>query len=192
MTRFVVFVAVAAVAVAAFAIGAAFFGLPIRGLSDDDEAPIIVKNGSMDIEAGSRWAWKQENDQNGVPESYVYDPDHLHFDVFNGGFWVKVSGSAIVCSDTSFPLHAQTVVVTFEPAFTVTFQRLRRGWTFWTLRNVVPAADLTLVGGSQLLRHGKPNEGYIKRVDVGTANCTFADATALKQIMICATKKRCE
>ncbi len=186
---------VAIVGFAAGAVGLAVFGLlllgQIKSASDDDEAPIIVKNGSMDLEPGSRWMWEQEVDSAGAT-SYVYQPDHFHLDVFNGGFWVKVEGSNVSCTSGQRGLHGQTVVVTFDPEttdpqFSLTFDRKFKGWT---RRNVVPADGLQVA--DKLLRHGIVKQGHIARVDVGNANCTFGTAAALDAITICASKKECQ
>jgi hypothetical protein len=181
-------------------------GLHFRILADDDEAPIIVRNGSLDIFAGNDWQWQAENDSNGQLEAYSYQPMGFHIDWIDNHLWVKISANAMTCDPATptMPIHAATVKVTFveesssptQPAakYESNFQRIRRPINSRT--NVKPGLGLTLSTADQRLRHGDEGKGYISQVmtaGLGSqVTCDFQKAADLTDIRICASAKRCQ
>jgi hypothetical protein len=157
-----------------------------------------VRNGSMDIVPGEEWKWKQEDDGNGAPEAFSYQPTGFHLDLFDNHLWVNISANQMTCTPANpeMPIHAANVKVTFQGGaqpYTSTFLRMRRPIVSRT--NVKPANGLTLTTDAWL-RHGDPGSGFISEVTaegLGTpTTCTFGSAADLKEIRICASAKRCQ
>jgi len=174
--------------------------LKMTTMSDDDEAPIIVRNGSLDIVAGDDWEWRAENDNSGQLEAYSYQPTGFHIDLIDNHLWVKISASAMTCdpANPTMPIHAATVKVTFTEDSSATynsnFQRISRPFNSRT--NVKPGAGLTLSTADRRLRHGDAGKGYISEVltagQGSPVTCSFQKAADLTDITICASAKRCQ
>src|SRR3982751_2758546 len=68
----------------------------------DEEAPIIVRNGSLDIVAGTdaknEWTWEAElKDNEDDSPSYSYEPTHKYRDR-SKSHWVKVTRQSGTCT----------------------------------------------------------------------------------------------
>ena len=99
-----------------------------------DEAPIRVRNGSLDIfagnESGKRWKWEQkEGDNRESTQSYSHEPEHISLDA-DDRLWVKVipgSGGGIQCKQGQQNFDGDRVVVGNKVGSDTLETRIRRG-----------------------------------------------------------------
>lgn len=164
--------------------------------SGDDEAPIIVKNGSMDILAGNdttnTWAWNLEPSGDNVDRepSYSHEPANHYFDL-SKDLWVKVILRTGTC--TAAPTNgARQVVIDFsEDNFKATVKRGKSGILDYRTK-IRPSGQLTLdtTQTPQTLRYGTKGVGYITSVKSGGWSCDFPNGDALDQIRICSSGNR--
>jgi hypothetical protein len=174
---------------------AAVGGVLIYQVLSDDERPIRVRNGSMEILAArdtdNEWTWELEpngDGQDGSP-SYSHEPRDTYFDRDNT-LWVKVVRRSGTCEDGDKTSGNLVRVEYSENNAFVTFKRGRSGW--WNYRTKVrPPNVLTLVS-PPVLRHGAQGSGFVSRVQVNNWSCTFPDANALDTIYICSSENRAE
>lgn len=175
-------------------------------LISDDEAPIRVRGGSMEIHAAltndNEWAWSLEEDGDNVDSraSYSHEPDDSYTDR-SKDLWVKVLRRTGTCASGD-RATGKMVRVDYSDGFTATFKRGKSGW--WNYRTKVRPRELTLDAGATppVLRHGSAGVGHITRVrvnggtdDTSTTDqweCTFNDANALDVIYICSSDDRQE
>jgi len=117
--------------------------------SSEDEAPIIVKNGSMTIEGGGAWQ------EDGGTWSYETGNDHQN------NLWVRVDlTDGAPCKGTGHPVRVEYSVQGFQAIFTVA-----GGATPKT--KVAPRAGLNRET-PQRLRHGSQGDGgHITAVRIG-------------------------
>jgi hypothetical protein len=162
-----------------------------KALSDDDEAPIIVRNGSMDfdIDDPSHGEWKDNNNA----WSFETPSGKVH----QNRFWVRADlkdGSH--CSGTG-----QVVRIDYsDPSFHALFNP-GNGIDGTTKRSqLTPKGNGQIEGvDAQHLRHGAHNDGgYITDVRVngqplknGQADCTITQAN-LDQVNVCSNKNKCQ
>jgi hypothetical protein len=182
--------------------GAAVVLLLLNGLTkilSEDEAPIRVRNGSIDIlpgvEDGNTWTWMKENngDHNESAPSWSHEPDDGYLDR-ETTLWVKViptQNSAMTC--TSGPvLTGQQVAIEFKDGTNTVTARIKRARSgLYNYRTKVRRQeDFTLNG--QYLRYGTAGAGYISEVRIASENCTFTKADDLNEIRICSSAHRQE
>jgi hypothetical protein len=173
-------------------------------MSADEEAPIVVKNGSLDIIAGSatdnNWTWETEvGDNEDASPSYSYEPQHKYRDR-SKFHWVKVTMQSGTCNPNQPTTSGKAVQVeyTYNPGTgnttkEVTLKRGASGWFDYRTK-VRPSADLTAGTDSTT---GRPKlsftvNGYISRVKVDNWSCTFSDASAQPVLTVCSSDNRKE
>jgi hypothetical protein len=159
--------------------------------SSEDEAPIIVKNGSMDVLAGDNpannrhWKWTRATGS-GNPV-FVHDPTHPHGDVKAKQLLVHVMGQP--ANGCTAQTAGDTVTVAFDDGFSLKISRVQLGASGNYRLHVESSAPTGLdeVSGATrpTLRHGVSGSGYIASVTVGSAPaCTFPNAAALTRICV--------
>ena len=97
----------------------------------EDEAPIRVRNGSLDIlvgeESGKRWRWKRKDgdDRDSTP-SYSHEPDHggKDEDICGSRFPDKSDAS---CRSGEYVFSGDRVILEYQEANSKFIARLRRG-----------------------------------------------------------------
>lgn len=166
------------------------FSVFFKILSDDDEAPIIVRNGSMDLEIPSAHAGEWQNNNNGA-WSYETPADKVH----DNNFWVRVDlNNGSQCRGTGHVVNIDYSVTSFHAIFTP-----GGGLTGSTVRSqITPKSQIDYVD-AQHLRHGAKNDGgHIKDVTVdgqsvknGQADCGITQ-TNLVQVNICSNPNKCQ
>ena len=156
--------AIVTAAVVAVVVGAVII-LIVMG--SEDEAPIIVKNGSMTIDTAGEWqddggAWTNETGK-----------DH------KGDLWVRVNlTGGTTCKGTGRPVHVEYSAGGFKAIFNVAGNPART--------KVSPKGQLT-PDGTHRLRHGA-SDGYITAVRInGTALSCDITQNNLDAINICSS-----
>lgn len=158
----------------------------------EDEPPIIVKNGTMDIAPGVEWHWKGEDPDSGHYKAYSYQPNGIDFEFSDPGLWINVFAASNACTGASMPFHAPEVSISFSDNYVATFKR-HRGIVNYRV-NVTPGDKLTPPDAAGILRYGT-SAGYITHLMApgpgGPLECTFTSKEQLTRIEICKTEKRC-
>ena len=159
-----------------------------RARSSDEEAPIIVKNGSMDVIAGDdvvhnkHWKW---TDSGGAGnQSFFHDPTGPHSNKDPGPLFVYLIGTGSgSCGKLT---TGDAVTVAYDDGFTVKFSRLQHGSSNNYFTHIDGnRAELNPASGAKVPTLKHEPTGFIKSVTVGTATpCTFADAAALTRICV--------
>jgi hypothetical protein len=196
-------------AAGAVAVGVVVAGVIVYQSLSDDEAPIRVRNGSIEIQAEqdpeNEWVWEQEPNGDNVDStpSYSHEPVDSYIDR-EKNLWVKVVRQTGACASGD-KATGKTVRVRFsENNITVRFKRGRSGpWNYRTKvrRTTDLTPDITLK--PPVLRHGTAGSGYITSVSVtggvgdndqDTWSCSFGNANGLGTIFICssANKQACQ
>lgn len=149
-------------------VGAVIVWLVVTG--SEDEAPIIVKNGSMTIETGGEWQ------EDGGTWSHESGKGHQN------NLWVRVDlTNGATCKGTGHPVRVDYSIQGFQAIFTVA-----GGSTPKT--KVAPRAGLNRETPKRL-RHGSQGDGgHITAVRIG-ANQLSCDITqnTLSAINICSS-----
>jgi hypothetical protein len=159
--------------------------------ASDDEAPIIVKNGSMDVLAGDdpghnrHWKWTRRG--GGGNLVFIHDPTHPHGDVTPRPLYVYVMGQPVGGCTTQ--TSGDTVTVAFDDDFSIKISRVQLGsspnYRLHVESSSPTGLDEVSGAGRPTLRHAAQASGYIKSVTVGSAAaCTFPNAAALTRICI--------
>lgn len=156
--------------------------------SSDEEAPIIVKNGSMDVVAGDdpghnkHWKWVDVGGSN--DKLFSHDPNQPHSNKNPGPLFVYVIGNPT--GGCTALTSGEAVTVTYNDGFSIKFSRVQHGSSNNYFTHVEGSANqLKPVSAAPVptLRHDAT--GYIDSVIVGSASpCTFANAAALSLICI--------
>jgi hypothetical protein len=165
----------------------------------EDERPIRVRNGSMEILAAApdgknAWRWELEDQGDNVDPtpSYSHEPDDILIDT-ERTLWVKVVRRTGACASGD-RTSGNTVRVEYTPGnFAATFKRGKSGSLNYRTK-VRPTSDLTLDTSPSppVLRHGTAGTGFVARVRVNNWTCEFPDANALDVIYICSSDNRAE
>jgi hypothetical protein len=186
----------------ALGLGLAGFGL-YDVLSADEEAPIIVKNGSLEIIAGvdkdNQWAWEREDGDNQESSpSYSYEPTHKYRDR-SRTHWVKVLMPSASCPSgptaTGKVIKIDYVYDNGQKTKLITIRRGASGFLRIDYRTKVRPSDLTVGADPKTGRPALvfPDNGYISAIRVDNNwSCTFPDATADPSIWVCASNNRAE
>ncbi|MDP9323324.1 MAG: hypothetical protein M3P13_06785 [Acidobacteriota bacterium] len=170
--RKIVYVAGAVVVVGLLALSCA-------GGASSDEAPIIVKNGSIEIETVDG-QWRDGDD------AWVNETAGKHNDK---ELWVKVTSSTGTCRGVGQPIRVQYSKSNDRAVFTTGGSFLAPHRT-----RVGPQTIITYVD-SKHLRAGTPGDaGHINAVQARSATCTIAAESSNVEISICSsqTAKACQ
>ena len=158
------------VAIAVLALIVAAFVLA-RIRASQDEGPIIVQNGSIDIETGDG-EWKD-----GGNHWFKDSPGTVN----GGDLWVKVTSSTGTCRATGKPVHIEYSV----PGNQVTFTTTGMWWFAKTI--VTPRSGIALVD-RQHLRAGSPGDGgHITEVRAQSQTCSLTPQSQNVRIAICSS-----
>jgi hypothetical protein len=144
----------------------------IQGVSDDDEAPIIVKNGSIEIETLDG-EWKDGTD------AWI---NQTSGKVNSGELWVKVTSSTGTCRAVGQPVQVQYSQANVRAVFTTS--------GFWTTRTrVSPQGGLAFVDRRHLRAGTAGDGGHITEVRAQNLTCSIAAGSANVEISICSSSK---
>jgi hypothetical protein len=159
-------------AIAAITVALAVF-IWQRIRSSQDEGPIIVGNGSIDIQTLDG-EWKD-----GGSDWFKDSPGTVN----SGDLWVKVTSSTGTCRAIGKPVHIQYSV----PGNQVTFTTSGMWWFAKT--RVTPRSGIAFVD-SKHLRAGSPGDGgHITEVRAQNLTCSLSPTSANVQITICSSSK---
>ena len=162
----------------------------------DDERPIRVRNGSMEILAasdpGNEWGWASEPGGDNVDPtpSYSHEPRDHYFDR-DKDLWVKVVRRSGTCAQGDTTSGRVVRVEYSENNFAATFKRGKSGVVNYRTK-VRPSGDLNLDANGKVLRYGTAGVGRIAAVRVNNWSCTFNEAAELEVIYICSSEDRVE
>ena len=171
--RKIVYVAAAVVVVGLLAL------VWMKSGSAEDEAPIIVKNGSIEIET-TDGAWRDGDD------AWVNETTGKHNDK---ELWFKVTSSTGTCRGVGQPIRVQYSKSNDRAVFTTGGRFLAAPRT-----RVSPQTIITFVD-SKHLRAGTPGDGgHINAVQARSATCTIAAESSNVEISICSSQnaKACQ
>jgi hypothetical protein len=177
-------------------------------LSSDEEAPIRVKNGSLEIITGAEkdneWGWQSETgDNEDASPSYSYEPVNKYRDR-SRVHWVKVASMASgACTDSRMTASGKEVIITYkydngQQTKSVKIARGASGPLRIDYRTKVRPSDLT-VGkdpdtGRPALIFSPAAAGYISAFSVESDHwsCSFSDANAKPELLVCSSSNRTE
>jgi len=136
-----------------------------------DEGPIIVKNGSIDIETlDGQW---QDGGGDWVNQTSGT--------VNHGDLWVKVTSSTGTCRAQGKPVHVQYSV----PGNQVTFTTSGLWW--WTKTRVSPKSGIAYVDGKHLRAGTAGDGGHITEVRTQNLTCSLSPTSENVVINICSS-----
>lgn len=139
----------------------------------EDEGPIIVKNGSIEIETIDG-EWKD-----GGSDWFKDSPGR-----FNGGdLWVKVTSSTGTCRANGKPVHIQYSVPGNQVTFTTS-----GAWWFAKTR-VTPKSGIAYVDGKHLRAGTAADGGHITEVRAQNLTCSLSSTSANVVINICSSSQ---
>ena len=141
--------------------------------SSEDEAPIRVRGGSIEIETIDG-DWKDGND------AWVNQTSGK----INGGeLWVKVTSSTATCKAVGKPVH----VIYSNPNVRVMFTT--SGAFIWQKTRVSPKGGVALVDNKHLRAGSAGDGGRITEVRAQNLTCSIAPDSANLEISICSSRK---
>jgi hypothetical protein len=167
MRRKILYVTAAVIVVAVVAI------VWQRIRASEDEAPIIVKNGSIEIETLDG-EWKDGNDAWINQTSGKINSDDL---------WVKVTSSTGTCRAVGKPVQVQYSQPNVRAVFTTS------GFWWTTKTRVSPQAGLSFVDRKHLRAGTAGDGGHITEVRAQNLTCSIAAGSANVEISICSSSK---
>ena len=151
----------------------------MKGGPSDDEGPIIVKNGSIEIETVDG-QWKDDED------AWVNETTgkHNHKDL-----WVKVTSSTGTCRGVGQPIRVQYSKSNDRAVFTTGGSFLGRPRT-----RVGPETAITFVDGKHLRAGTAGDGGHIAAVQAQSVTCRLEADSSNVEISICSspTAKACQ
>lgn len=160
--------------------GAAILVLVIAGLfvlqrvkSAQEEAPIIVRNGSINIET-------QDGQWNDGGNEWINQTSGT---VNSGDLWVKVTSSTGTCRASGKPVHIQYSV----PGNQVTFTTSGVWW--FSKTRVSPKSAIALVDSTHLRAGNAGDGGHITEVRTQNLTCTLSANSSNVEINICSSSK---
>jgi len=160
--------------------GAAILVLVIAGLfvlqrvkSAQEEAPIIVRNGSINIET-------QDGQWNDGGNEWINQTSGT---VNSGELWVKVTSSTGTCRASGKPVHIQYSV----PGNQVTFTTSGVWW--FSKTRVSPKSAIALVDSTHLRAGNARDGGHITEVRTQNLTCTLSANSSNVEINICSSSK---
>jgi hypothetical protein len=164
-----VFVRFAAAAIVL--IVAAFVWQRIR--SSQDEGPIIVQNGSIDIETIDG-EWKDGNSEWINQTSGTLNANEL---------WVKVTSSTGTCRASGKPVHVQYSAPGVQAIFTTS------GMWWLAKTRVSPRSGIAFVDGKHLRAGAAGAGGHITEVRAQSQTCSLSPQSQNVRIVICSSAK---
>ncbi len=141
--------------------------------SSDEEAPITVKNGSIDIETQDG-EWKD-----GTSEWINQTTGKANA----GDLWVKVTSSTGTCRASGKPVHIQYS----QPGVQVTFTTSGMWWFAKTRVN--PKSAIAFVDGKHLRAGNAGDGGHITEVRAQNLTCSLSPNSSNVEISICSSSK---
>lgn len=160
---------ISAAAITVVVVGLAW--LKIR--SSEDEAPIRVRGGSIEIETQDG-EWKDGND------AWIND---TRGKINSGELWVKVTSSTATCKAMGKPVQVVYSNPNVRAVFTTS------GMLVWNKTRVSPKGGVAFVDGKHL-RAGTPGDGgRITEVRAQNLTCSIAAGSANLEINICSSRK---
>lgn len=182
------------VAAALLTVGAVGAAVGLIIVLSDDEAPIRVRNGSMEIQAGqdpdNEFAWELEpNGDNVDPTpSYSHEPRDHYIDL-SKDLWVRVVRRTGTCASGDKATGRNVRIEFSENNFAATFKRGKSGTVNYRTK-ARPSGDLTpdTTQRPPVLRYGTTGSGFITSVRVNNWSCTFENANVLDVIYICSSE----
>jgi hypothetical protein len=145
----------------------------LRIRSSEDEAPIIVKNGSIEIETADG-EWKDGND------AWI---NQTSGKINSGELWVKVTSSTGTCRAVGKPVQVEYSQPNVRAVFTTS------GFWWTTRTRVSPKAGLTFVDRKHL-QAGTPGDGgHITEVRTQNLTCSLSANSTNVEINICSSSK---
>jgi len=160
-----------------FAVAAAVIVLVIAGViwqrirSSQDEGPIIVQNGSIDIQTLDG-EWQDGNTDWINQTSGTINSNEL---------WVKVTSSTGTCRASGKPVHIQYS----DPSVHVIFTTQGMWWTAKT--RVSPKSSIAFVDGKHLRAGTAGDGGHITEVRAQNTTCSLSPTSANVRITICSS-----
>ena len=145
----------------------------LRIRSSEDEAPIIVKNGSIEI-GTTDGEWKDGND------AWI---NQTAGKINSGELWVKVTSSTGTCRAVGKPVQVEYSKPNVRAVFTTS------GFWWTTKTRVSPKAGLTYVDRNHLRAGTAGDGGHITEVRTQNLTCSIAAASANVEISICSSSK---
>ena len=151
----------------------------MKGGSKEDEAPIIVKNGSIEIETADG-EWKDGDD------AWVNETAGKHNDK---ELWVKVTSSTGTCRGMGQPIRIQYSKSNDRAVFTTGGSFLAPHRT-----RVGPQGIITFVDSRHLRAGTAGDGGHISAVQARSVTCSIAAESSNVEISICSsqTAKACQ
>ena len=159
-------------AIAAISVALAVFVWQ-RIKSSQDEGPIIVGNGSIEIQT-TDGEWKD-----GGSDWFKDSPGRIN----SGDLWVKVTSSTGTCRAMGKPVHVQYSV----PGNQVTFTTSGAWW--WSKTRVSPRSGIASVDGKHLRAGTSSDGGHITEVRAQNLTCSLSSASANVEISICSSSR---
>ena len=141
--------------------------------SSDEEAPIIVKNGSIDIETQDG-EWKDGNTEWINQTSGTVNANDL---------WVKVTSSTGTCRASGKPVHIQYSTPSVHVTFTTS------GMWWFAKTRVTPKSGIAFVDGKHLRAGNAGDGGHITEVRAQNLTCSLSANSTNVEISICSSSK---
>ena len=160
-----------AAAILVLAIAGVFILQRIR--SSDEEAPIVVKNGSIEIETLDG-TWTSGTDEWTNETVGMGSANEL---------WVKVTSSTGTCRASGKPV----LIRYSQPSVQVTFTT--RGLWWMAKTRVSPKSAVTFVDGKHLRAGTAGDGGHITEVQTRDVTCSLSPTSANVEITICSSSK---
>ena len=145
----------------------------LRVRLSEDEGPIIVKNGSIEIETVDG-EWKD-----GGSDWFKDSPGRIN----SGDLWVKVTSSTGTCRAMGKPVH----VLYSVPGNQVTFTTSGMWW--FSKTRVTPKSAVAFVDGKHLRAGTAGDGGHITEVRAQNLTCSLSSTSANVEINICSSSK---
>ncbi len=141
--------------------------------ASQDEGPIIVRNGSINIETQDG-QWQDGNSE------WINQTSGT---VNSGELWVKVTSSTGTCRASGKPVHIQYSV----PGNQVTFTTSGVWW--FSKTRVSPKSAIALVDSKHLRAGTAGDGGHITEVRTQNLTCTLSANSSNVEINICSSSK---
>jgi hypothetical protein len=168
--------------------------VPIYRILSSDEAPIRVRNGSLEIEAAAGREWQPKpKDNDEETANYSHEPTGgIHLDPFDKDLWVKVTPASSSCTNNDPTTSGRVVTIEYDADgagadFTATLKRAKNGPVNYRTK-IRPANGLALDSTGTKLTY--PVAGHISKIKIGQWECTFTTANPADRIDICSSERR--
>jgi hypothetical protein len=159
-------------AIAAITVAIAVF-LWQRIRSSQDEGPIIVQNGSIDIQTIDG-EWKDGNSEWINQTSGTVNSNQL---------WVKVTSSTGTCRASGKPVQVQYSEPSVHAIFTTS------GMWWFAKTRVTPRSGIAFVDGKHLRAGSAGDGGHITEVRAQSQTCSLSPESQNVRITICSSSQ---